>query len=107
MAKESRMSTSDRSSWEEAEHLSVGNRAVEETRLDANILCARCQWGHLYRRRRRLEFQVFCNSLERHVPADIVECSRFCDTNALSLTDMVRVALPVDPRPGIDDRSYR
>jgi hypothetical protein len=95
------------SSWEEAEQLALGSRAVEERRLDTSILCARCTWGHLYRRRRRLHFEVFCSFLERPVPADIVECSKFSDANDLSLRDMVQMALPVDPRPGIDDRSYR
>ena len=101
------MSSSSRSRWEEVNQLRAGNRAVEETRLAANTLCARCQWGHLYRRRRRLQFQVFCGYLERHVPADIVECSKFRDAKALSLSDMVSIALPVDPRICVDEWSYR
>lgn len=101
------MDLSDRSTWEEADQLRAGSRAVEETRLDANTLCARCQWGHLYRRRRSLQFQVFCGYLEHHVPADIVECSKFRDAKTLSLSDMVSIALPVDPRIGVDERSYR
>ena len=101
------MNSSSRSRWEEVDQLRAGSRAVEETRLDANTLCARCQWGHLYRRRRSLQFQVFCGSLERHVPADIVECSKFSDAKALSLSDMVGIALPIDARIGIDERSYR
>jgi hypothetical protein len=40
--------------WEEADKLKIGRRNAEERRLDADILCSRCTWGHLYRRRRRL-----------------------------------------------------
>ena len=101
------MNLSDHSRWEEVDQLRAGSRAVEETRLDANTLCARCQWGHLYRRRRSLQFQVFCGYLERHVPGDIVECSKFSDPKTLSLSDMVSIALPIDPRIGVDERSYR
>ena len=101
------MNLSDHSRWDEVDQLRAGSRAVEETRLDANTLCARCQWGHLYRRRHGLRFQVFCGYLERQVPGDIVECSKFSDPKTLSLSDMVSIALPVDPRVGIDERSYR
>jgi len=101
------MSSSSRSRWEEVNQLRAGNRAVEETRLEANTLCARCQWGHLYRRRHRLQFRVFCGYLEHYVPSDIVECSKFSDAKTLSLSDMVNIALPIDPRVGVDERSYR
>ena len=93
--------------WEEADKLKIGRRNAEERRLDADILCSRCTWGHLYRRRRRLQYQVYCGFAERDVPADIVECSKFRDVNTMSLPDMIQIAVPIDARPGIDDRSYR
>ena len=101
------MNFSDRSRWKEVDQLRAGSRAVEETRVDADTPCARCQWGHLYRRRHSVQFEVFCSYLERHVPADIVECSKFTDAKTLSLSDMVSIAIPVDSRIGVDERSYR
>jgi hypothetical protein len=50
---------------------------------------------------------VYCSFAEREVPADIVECSKFRDVNTMSLPDMIQIAVPIDARPGIDDRSYR
>jgi hypothetical protein len=41
------------------------------------------------------------------VPPDIVECSQFSAVAALSLHQMQRLALRIDPRPGISDGSYR
>ena len=41
------------------------------------------------------------------MPPDIVECSEFKAVTALSLSQMADIALPIDPRPGISDGSYR
>jgi hypothetical protein len=41
------------------------------------------------------------------VPPDIVECSQFRAVAALSLRQMQEIALPIDPRPGVNDGSYR
>jgi hypothetical protein len=36
-----------------------------------------------------------------------VEYSEFEAVAALTLSQMRKIALPIDPRPGIDDKSYR
>ena len=43
----------------------------------------------------------------RQVPPDIAECSAFRAATALTLSDMMDLALTIDPREGIDRRSYR
>ncbi|MBI2490786.1 MAG: hypothetical protein HY616_07690 [Candidatus Rokubacteria bacterium] len=50
---------------------------------------------------------MYCHELGRYVPPDIVECSQFSPVAALSLHQMQKIALPIDPRPGISDGSYR
>ena len=78
-----------------------------ERRFDGAGLCAGCKHSHLHRRRDKLDPAVYCHELGRYVPPDIVECSQFSAVAALSLPQMQKVTLPIDPRPGIDDRSYR
>ena len=39
-----------------------------------------------------------CTALDREVPDDISECSRYSDPRALSLSQMVSMALDVDSR---------
>ena len=75
--------------------------------FDGQSLCAGCKHAHLYRRRTKPELFVHCHELGRGVPPDIVECSQFQAVNALSLHQMQQIALPVDPRPGVRDGSYR
>ncbi len=70
-------------------------------------LCTGCKHSHLYRRQREQDVRVFCHRLDRYVPPDIVECSEFRPVAALSLSQMMEIALPVDPRPGVSDGSYR
>lgn len=70
-------------------------------------LCNGCKHAHLYRRRDGAEPSVYCHELARYVPPDIVECSQFTAVAAPSLHEMQRIALPIDPRPGINDGSYR
>lgn len=53
------------------------------------------------------EFLDQLQRLGRYVPPDIVECSEFQAVAALTLSQMREIALPIDLRPGIDDRSYR
>jgi len=82
-------------------------RPYRERRTGTPVLCAGCKHSHLYRRQGRQDAAVFCHSLDRYVPPDIVECSEFRPVSALTLSQMSEIALPVDPRPGISDRSYR
>jgi hypothetical protein len=50
---------------------------------------------------------IYCHDLGKYVPPDIVECNQFAAATTLSLRQMRQIALPVDPRPGINDGSYR
>jgi hypothetical protein len=76
-------------------------------RFGGASLCAGCKHSHLYRRRDKLDPAVYCHELGGYVPPDIVECSQFSPVAALSLHQMQKIALPIDPRPGISDGSYR
>jgi hypothetical protein len=78
-----------------------------ERQAGTQILCAGCKHSHMYRRQGQQDGSVFCHSLDRYVPPDIVECSDFKAVAALSLSQMREIALPVDPRPGVRDGSYR
>lgn len=76
-------------------------------RPSAPSLCAGCKHSHLYRRQGRQDTAVFCHSLDRYVPPDIVECSEFRSVSALTLSQMREIALAIDTRPGVSDGSYR
>ena len=76
-------------------------------RLGAQSLCAGCKHSHVYRRRNNPDPHVYCQELGKYVPPDIVECSQFNPVAALSLHQMQKIALPIDPRLGISDGSYR
>jgi hypothetical protein len=79
----------------------------QERRFGGASLCGGCKHAHLYRRRNKLDPAVYCYELGKYVPPDIVECSQFSAVAALSLHQMKEIALPIDPRPGINDGSYR
>jgi hypothetical protein len=79
----------------------------QERRFGGGGLCGGCKHAHLYRRRDKLDPAVYCHELGRYVPPDIVECSQFLSMAALSLRQMQEIALPIDPRPGVNDGSYR
>ncbi len=76
-------------------------------RPSAGSLCRGCKHAHLYRRRDCADPSVYCHELGRYVPPDIVECSQYSAVAALSLPQMQKIALPIDPRPGISDGGYR
>ena len=78
-----------------------------EKRLGTDSLCAGCKHSHVYRRRDDRDPFVYCHELGKYVPLDIVECSQFSAMAVLSLHQMQQIALPIDPRPGISDSSYR
>ena len=44
-------------------------------------------------------YTIVCTALDREVRDDISECSRYSDPRALSLGQMVEMALDLDPRP--------
>ena len=91
----------------EFDSLYAAARTYQDRRLGAGSLCDRCDHGHIYRRRGARDVAVYCRSLRTRVPADIAECSAFRAATALTLSDMVDIALTIDPREGIDRRSYR
>ena len=79
------------------------NRAhTIETRVESRIagLCGRCSRSMIYRRRGYPHYTIMCTALEREVPDDISECSRYSDPHALSLSQMVSMALDIDSRIG-------
>lgn len=78
-----------------------------EGRFGGVSLCAGCKHSHVHRRRSSPDPSVYCHELGKYVPPDIVECNQFSAVAALSLHQIQKIALPIDPRPGIDDRSYR
>jgi hypothetical protein len=78
-----------------------------EKRLGGDNLCAGCKHAHVYRRRDNPDPHVYCHELGKRVPPDVVECSQFSAVAALSLHQMQKIALSIDPRPGISDGSYR
>lgn len=87
----------------------VKARALEERGLTANTLCARCKYGMIMRRRNRLELMVFCRRFwdtPTRVPEDLAECSCFEAHTKMTIAEMGELALPVDPRKGVNEKSY-
>ena len=80
------------------------NRAhTIENRVESRVggLCGRCSHAMIYRRRGYPHYTIVCSALDREVPDDISECSRYSDPRALSLGQMVEMALDLDPRPRV------
>jgi hypothetical protein len=88
------------------ETLQSRSRAVEERHRLTESLCGRCRNGHVYRRRGKLDVVAHCEAVDRVVPSDITECSRFRDAKSLSLYEMNEIALTIDPRPAVNDGAY-
>lgn len=93
--------------YREAAKLEVKARNLEERRLGANVLCARCKHGHVYRRRGSLELVIYCQQMAKSVPPDIEECNKFEGSKSLDINEMTEVALIIDARVGVSDKSYR
>lgn len=91
----------------EFDNLHAAARTCQDRRLGAGSLCDRCDHGHVYRRRGSQDVTVHCRSLRSRVPADIMECNAFRAASELTLSDMIDIAVTIDPREGIDRRSYR
>jgi hypothetical protein len=90
-----------------ANRLHAAALSYRERQAGGDSLCAGCKHSHLYRRRGKPEASVYCHRLDRNVPPDIAECSEFEPVAAPTLGQMREIALPIDPRPGIRDGSYR
>lgn len=76
-------------------------------------LCGQCEHGIVYRRNASVgkgagagEPVTYCQRIGETVPNDIVECSGFSEPHSMDMTDMVRIALIIDPRPGVNGKSY-
>ncbi len=82
-------------------------RQVSVRRAHGDSICAGCKHSQTYRRRGHPYPVIYCSELYKHVPPGIVECSEFEAVASLSLEQMQQIALPVDPRPGVNDGSYR
>ena len=88
--------------------LEIKGRGLEtDTRIGPGILCAGCRSGMVFRRKEQNHSTVWCSWIGRSVPLDIVECSGFLSKKSLTLNEMGEIALPVDGRVGIHDKSYR
>lgn len=92
--------------YEQVERLELAARNLEERRLTANVLCARCKRGTVSRRRGKLEVEVYCHSIGSRVAPDIVECGSFEDAKTMDLDDMQKLAHIIDIRQGFHDKSY-
>ena len=91
----------------EFDSLHAAARTFQDRRLGAGSLCDRCDHGHIYRRRGARDVSVYCRGLRAQVPPDIAECSAYRAATALTPGDMMDLALTIDPREGINRRSYR
>jgi hypothetical protein len=92
--------------YEAAEGLESRSRPFEERQRLTESLCGRCRNGHAYRRRSTLDVVIHCAAIGARVPGDIAECSRFRDVKSLSLYEMSDLAIAIDPRVAVSDRSY-
>lgn len=87
----------------------IDNRCAEESNLTRGVLCGSCKHGQVMRRRGKLDLIVWCHrAFDAHieVPADLAECSEYESRSSMSVRTMADIALPVDGRPGVHDRSY-
>ncbi len=82
----------------EFDSLCAAGRTYHDRRLGAGSLCDRCEHGRIYRRRDAPDVAVYCRSLPTRVPPDIAECSAYRAATALTLGDMMDMALTIDPR---------
>lgn len=93
--------------WEEVERIEgAAERCAEERNLDKHVLCARCEHGTVMQRRGKLQVTAYCHSLGRSVPTDLVKCTNFKAQNTLSVHDLEKLAVLIDPRKGVHDRAY-
>ena len=69
-------------------------------------LCVSCENGLVFRRRGDVDATFYCKDLDKEMPNDIVECTRYEDPQALTLTELVGIALNIDPRVGVHDKSF-
>lgn len=98
----------DTSDWALVESLERKGAVVAEEKglLLGNSVCSSCKRSMAFRRRAKLDVVTWCHSLERVVPSDIAECTNYEAKNTISIHQMVDMALDVDGRRGVNDKSY-
>lgn len=94
--------------YEEVERLATVARQTTSSAEKGlgSSLCNRCTASTIFRRDDQMGVTVFCQNMRRDVPANIVECSGFNGIRQMSLFDMQQIALPIDGRTGINEKSY-
>lgn len=87
---------------------------VRARRIDSRIkdfagkpsLCVSCEHGMIFRRRGYAHATYYCKSLGKEMPNDISECTGYEDPHALTFNQLATLALDIDPRLGVSDRSF-
>lgn len=89
--------------------LEVRGRPLEGgDRRYVTSLCGSCRSGLVCRRRGETDaWIVYCSWINRVVPGDIEDCSRYRNVKDMDMMEMVAIARPVDGRIGVHDHSYR
>lgn len=85
---------------EKAEFLENKAYAIQEGIAPrVKSLCGTCLHATVYRRRGYVHEVIWCNTLDREMPDDIDECSSYRSPHALTMDQMVSMALAIDARP--------
>jgi hypothetical protein len=67
-------------------------------------LCRRCAHGTVFHSARQ-GLTVYCGQIGERIPPDVDECSRFEVNQAVKLSDLEKLAIPVDIRPDPPSRA--
>lgn len=94
----------DHMKWEKLETLSKATSSAESG-LSAGK-CSTCANGTIYRRKGQMHAEVYCAITRQVMPSDIDECSGYSNPKEMSLYEMQQIALTVDDRVGVNDKSY-
>jgi len=100
--------------FDKTEELIATNRPVVTANAHAisgtvKSICVSCSSGMVFRREADTltgTQTVICHQIRREMPPDIVECTNYYSRTTMSVHDMMRIALPVDPRLGINRKAY-
>ena len=96
--------------YEKIQELYTKTRQVDARLPIGQALCGQCSNGLVYRRTSTSdagESTTYCAVMTKIIPNDVSECTRFCDAQRISMEDLLRLAIIIDPRIGIHDKSYR
>jgi hypothetical protein len=70
-------------------------------------LCRTCTYGTVMKSGSVRAIRTYCGRVSGWVAPDIIECTRYLARDTLDLDTLTQLAVIVDPRVGVDDRSYR